>query len=142
MALNLPKKESNYRKWYLKNKEAVSEKRKKRYAQDAEYRQRALEGSRRTRRGEQSLPIPPDTPISFAEAAARTGIGVSTLHEWRRKKYFPEPKLHSGRRWFSEKQVLLLKNLKEFLSKYGKRRWNVKQERLNEVTASISTNWN
>jgi hypothetical protein len=113
MALIL-KKQSTFGKWYEKHKQRLSEKRKKLYAEDPEYRQRQLESSRQRRRGERTLPKPPGAPISFAQAAERAGIGVSTLHEWRRKKCFPEPKQHNRGLWFSEKQVLLLKNLKEF----------------------------
>jgi hypothetical protein len=69
-------------------------------------------------------------------------ISVSTLHDWRRKHYFPEPKHHCRGLWFGEKQVLLLKNLKQFFRVYGKRPWNVKRERLKEVVASICANWN
>jgi hypothetical protein len=141
MALIL-KKRNNFSTWYEKNKERLSEKRKKLYAEDPEYRKRALEASRSRKRGKRGLLIPPDAPISFAEAAARTGIGVSTLHEWRRKEYFPEPKHYQRTLWFSETQVLLLGNLKQFFATYGKRRWNTKQALLREVIASISANWN
>jgi len=84
---------------------------------------------------------PPEAQISFAEAAERTGISVSTLHEWRRKKCFPEPKHYNRTLWFTDKQVLLLQNLKEFFRVYGKRPWNVKVDRLKEVVASISADW-
>jgi len=142
VALILQKQESPFRGWYAKNKERLSEKRKKRYAEDPAYRERALEASRRRRQGEQTPTAPPDdAPISFGEAAERTGISVSTLHEWRRKKHFPEPKRHSGRLWFTEKQMLLLTKLKEVIRVYGKRRGNVKWDRLKEVVASTSANW-
>jgi len=68
-------------------------------------------------------------------------LSVSTLHEWRRKKLFPEPKHYSGRLWFNEKQVLLLTKLKEVIRVYGKRRGNVKRDRLKAVIATISANW-
>jgi hypothetical protein len=104
-------------------------------------RQRTLEAVRKRRRGEPTLPIPPDAPISLAQAAERTGISISTLHDWRRKQYFPEPKHHCHGLWFSEKQVLLLRNLKEFFRVYGKRPWNVKQELLKGAVESIGAGW-
>jgi predicted DNA-binding transcriptional regulator AlpA len=141
MALIL-KKESPNRRWYKKNKQQLSEKRKKQYAEDLEYRQRAKEASRKYRRGERTLTTPPDGLISFAKAAEHIGRKVSTLYEWRSKKYFPEPKRHNARRlWFSEKQVLLLTKLKEVIRVYGKRRGNVKRDRLKEVIAFIVANW-
>jgi MerR HTH family regulatory protein len=143
MALILHKKESAFQKWYRKNKQRLSEKRKKLYAENPEYRQRALEASKRRRRGEPTLPKPPEAQIPFAEAAERIGIHTSTLHHYRRKKYFPEPKHHNGRRlWFSEKQVLLLKNLKDLFRVYRRKAWSVKLARLKEVKGSIFANWN
>jgi hypothetical protein len=142
VALILKKGESCFRSWYEKNKERLSEKRKKLYAENPQYRQRALEASRKRRRGERTLTGPPeDAPISFAESAARTGVGVSTLHEWRRKQYFPEPQHHSRGLWFSEKQVFLLKDLKDFFRVHGRKPRHIKLDRLKEVVASISANW-
>ena len=141
MALILRKKESGFRNWYKHNRQRLSEKRKKLCAENPEYRQRQLEASKRYRRGERTLPTPPGASISFAQAAKRTGIGVSTLHEWRRKKLFPEPKHHNRGLWFSEKQVLLLKNLKEFFRVNGRKPRHIKLERLKEVVASVCADW-
>jgi hypothetical protein len=142
MTLSLPKKESTYSLWYKPNKERVSAKRKKRYAEDPEYRQCCLEASRRYRRGERSLTGPPsNAPISFAQAAERIGRSRSALDEWRRKKLFPEPKRHNGRLWFTEQQVLLLMKLKEVIRMYGNRRGKVKQHQLNEAGKFIHANW-
>jgi hypothetical protein len=140
MALIL-KKESTSNNWYEKNKQRLSEKRKKLYAENTEYRQRTLEANRKRRRGEPTLLILADAPISFSQAAEQTGISVSTLQDWRRKHYFPEPKHHCSGLWFGEKQVFLLKNLKEFFRVYGKRPWKVKQDQLKEVVASICADW-
>jgi hypothetical protein len=134
-------RESSYRRWYEKNKEQLSEKRKKLYAEDPEYRQRALEASRRRRRGEHTLPIPPDAPISFAEASERVGVSTSTLHAWRRKKYFPEPKHHHGGLWFTENQVQLLGELKEFFRVYGKRTSKYRHDQQKLLVASIAAKW-
>jgi len=140
MALILRKKESGFRKWYQENKERLWEKRRQRYAQDAEYREHALEASKKRRRGERSLTTPPEEALlSFAQAAERIGRHVSTLHEWRRKKLFPEPKRHNGRLWLSERQVCLLKDLKEKVC--GKRRWYMKTDRFKEVIAYVRDNW-
>jgi hypothetical protein len=143
LIFNKPK--SNYRKWYEQHKERISAKRKKRYSEDPEYRARAIEASRRRRSGEQAPPIPPvppNAPISLEEAADRLGKGVSTLREWRRYKYFPEPTRHNRGLWFTEEQLNLVQELKERLDKYGKRRGPIKQARLREVRAFIGANWN
>lgn len=141
MALILRKNKPRFSEWYQKNKVRLSEKRKKLYAENPEYRQRALESSKRYRRGERSLPNPPGAPISFAQAAERLGIGLSTLHEWRRKKCFAEPKHYNRGLWFSEKQVLLLNDLKNFFRLNGRKPRHIKLDRLKEVVTSISLNW-
>jgi predicted DNA-binding transcriptional regulator AlpA len=138
MALIL-KKESAFQRWYKKNKQDLSEKRKKQYADDPEYRKRALEASRKRRRGESTLTTPPDALICFAEAAERIGISISALYEWRRKKFFPEPKHYDGALWFTDTQVLLLKDLKDRV--YGKRRRYMKLDRFEEVIAYMFANW-
>jgi hypothetical protein len=145
MALNLPKKESASRRWYEKNKRRRSEEHKKKYAEDAEYRQRCLEASRRRRRGDITPKTPPeDAPVSFEQAAKRIGVGKSILHDWHKKKFFPEPKRHNGRRlWFSEKQVGLLQYLKGRV--HGRRRWykklDKKLDRFKDEIAYVHENW-
>src|SRR5437763_811710 len=143
--LILPIKKSTYQKdWYEKNKERLSAKRKKRYAENSAYRQRLVETSRRRRSGEQPPPTPPvpaDAPISFEEAADRLGKGLSTLREWRRRQFLPEPTRHNRGLWFSEKQVTLLGKLKEYLEEYGNcRRPQMKLAQLKEVRAFIASN--
>jgi hypothetical protein len=142
--LILPKKKSSYQKWYEKNKQRLSEERKKLYAENPEYREQRREDSRKYRRGERSplVPlVPADAPISFAETVVRLDIKPSTLREWRRMKYFPEPKRHNRAPWFTENQVMLLGKLKECLQKYGKRRGPIKPAQMKEVRAFISANW-
>jgi hypothetical protein len=134
-------KDSAFHQWYQRNRQRLSEKRKKLYAENPEYRQRALAASKKHRDGEPTLPTPPEGHISFAQAAERTGIGISTLREWRRKKYFPEPKHHHRGLWFTENQVMQLKNLKDFFRVYGRRSWKIKLARLKELVASIGANW-
>jgi hypothetical protein len=143
--LVIKKKKSTYqRDWYQKNKERLSEKRKKLYAENAEYREQRVEASRRYRRGERSpqvAAVPPDAPISLAQAAKRLGRGRSTLQEWCRLKYFPTPKLHKGAYWLTEHQVTLLGKLKECLEMYGRVRGQINYARMKEVRAFISANW-
>ena len=144
MALTFEKakpKGLGFRKWYEQNRERLSAKRKKLYAENPEYRQRALEARKRRLSGEPVLAIPPDAPISLAQAAEHLGISISALRAWRRRKHFPEPTHHNRGLWFTEKQVLLLKKIKDFYKVYGKRSGQVKQELLNELVVSIAADW-
>jgi hypothetical protein len=138
------KKKSAYGAWYQENKQRLSEKRKKLYAENPEYRQRAVEASRRYRSGERSplvSPVPPDGLISFSQTAERLDVGLSTLREWRSKGLFPEARRHNRGLWLIENQVLLLRRIKDF-SKYRMRPAKFKQARLAETKASILANWN
>ena len=135
-------RKSAHQKWYEQHRGELSEKRKKRYDEDAEYRERAVEASRRRRRGERTPSVPADAPIPFAEGAKRVGMGNSTLREWRRKQLFPEPKHHNGRLWFSEHQLPLLKKLKDFFIIHRMTPGKLQKELLKEVCASILANWN
>src|SRR5437763_12353154 len=127
MPLFFKKPKSYNQVWYEANKQRISDERKKRYKEDSEYRERTVEASRRYRSGERTPPVPADAPVSISEAAERVDVGISTLREWRRKKYFPEPKLHNRAPCFTENQVTLLGKRKECLQKYGKRRGPIKQ---------------
>src|SRR6266851_8456252 len=102
--LILPKKKSSYQAWYEQNKQRLAAQRKKLYAENPEYRQKAIEASRRRRSGNQTPPAPPVPPeglISFEKAADRLGVGTSTLREWRRMKYFPEPTRYNRAPWLN-----------------------------------------
>src|SRR5438067_2075863 len=110
MPLFFEKAKSYNQIWYEANKQRISEERKKRYKEDSEYRQRLVQASRRRRNGEKTSLAPPmpEGLISFHEAAKRLGKGASTLRQWRRKMYFPEPKRYNRAPWFTENQVILL----------------------------------
>src|SRR5437868_1277433 len=100
--LIIKKKKSSYQQdWYRKNKTRIAERRKKHYAENAEYRQRQIEASAKYRRGERTPPAPAGI-ISLAETAKRVCVGKSTLRGWLRKqlinkeKLLPEPNVYKG----------------------------------------------
>jgi len=126
------KKQTKSQKWYQQHKQELSEKRKKLYADNPEYRKQRIEASRKYRRGERTPAVPTDAPISFSEAAKRVGIGASTLREWRRKKLFPEPKHRKGHLFFTENQVSLLREIKHVVRIY-RMRWTMRQEELKKL---------
>jgi hypothetical protein len=76
--------------WYAKNKSRLSEKRAKRYKEDAAYREAAKLRSR-LQRETKKAPVATEYTVSFNDAAQQLGITVWLLREWRRKNYFPEP---------------------------------------------------
>jgi hypothetical protein len=140
MVLVLKNTKPAFRDWYQQNKQQLSEKRKSRYAEDADYRQRVKEASKRNR---ESGPLP--TPVGhlfFSQAADRLDITVARLREWRSKDYFPEPLQQNGRLWFSENQIGLLKELQQFFVLHGKRTWRTyKKQLLRELVEHIHASW-
>jgi hypothetical protein len=129
----------HYREWYQQNKERLSAKRKKLYAENPEYRQRALEASKKHRDTEASSML--DDNVFFTQAAQDVDTTISTLREWRKKHYFPEPKHRNGRLWFTEHQVFLLKSLKAFFRVNGKKTWKSNRYALKDLVESVWAKW-
>lgn len=138
---NISKPKSKSSVWYERHKEEVSQKRKEKYASDAEYRQRRLEASRKYHRGERTPATPPNAPFLMVEAAKRVGIGYSTLRGWCRHKLFPEPIRYKRGLWFTEHQLSLLIKLKDFFRKHRMTEGKIKMQLLGEVCASICGDW-
>lgn len=127
--------------WYAKNKARLSVKRAKRYKEDAQYRQAALDRSR-AQREIKKVPVTDAHTVAFTEAAQALGITVWVLREWRRKDYFPEPYHRDGRLWFSPPQVQALQRLQEFFEEHGARVTDALRPQLENVVELIYSNWN
>lgn len=126
--------------WYAKNRARLSEKRAKRYREDASYRAAALERSRQQR--ETKKPVTTDVhAVSFSDAAQTLNVTVWVLREWRRKNYFPEPHRRDGKLWFTSEQVLLLKKLQQFFYEQGSRVTEAKKPALESVIGLVYANW-
>ena len=127
--------------WYAKNKTRLSEKRAKRYREDAAYREAALQRSRQ-RKGKKVVPLSTDHhSVSFNDAAQTLGVTVWVLREWRRKDYFPEPHRRDGRLWFTPLQVQWLRTIQEFFVQHGARVTNATRPKLEQVTNLVYANW-
>ena len=132
----------NWGAWYAKNKARLSEKRAKRYREDAGYRAAALERSRQQREVKKPSPVITDGyTVSFNEAADTLGVTVWVLREWRRKDYFPEPHRRNGRLWFSPAQVVALRALRQFFIQHGSRVTDEVRPALENLTSLLYANW-
>jgi hypothetical protein len=129
-----------FKKWYEKNKTRLADKRKKVYSTNVEYRQRALDRS-----SEQRAKIrqahPAGYEVVFPAAAEILNIPLATLREWRRKKYFPEPKHHQSKMWFTPNQIRLLRVLDNFFTRSGPRPQVAEQWRLDALVDWVHSNW-
>jgi hypothetical protein len=126
--------------WYEKNKTRLSEKRARRYREDAAYRNKALERSR-AQRGTKKVTPTGDHTVSFNDAAQAVGVTVWVLREWRRKDYFPEPHRRDGRLWFTPSQVNLLSSLKDYFATHGSRVSDQNRSGLEDVVRLTYANW-
>ena len=126
--------------WYANNKERLSEKRAKRYAEDPEYREAALNRSRHQREVKKE-PVTDGFTVSFNDMARALDVSVWVLREWRRKNYFPEPFRREGRLWFKPAHIPLLQSLHTFFLDHGIRVGESKRRALDETVQLIWANW-
>lgn len=131
----------NWDAWYAKNKTRLSEKRAKRYREDAAYRAAALERSRQQRETKKPATITDGYTVAFNDAADMLGVTVWVLREWRRKNYFPEPHRRNGRLWFNPSQVQLLQTLRQFFIHNGSRVTDDQRPELESLISLIYANW-
>lgn len=124
-------------RWYEQNKTDLAARRRKRYKEDPEYRQKAKDNANRSRRRVIEGEPPEQYQYTFDDVAVELGVSVYTLRDWRRRGYFPEPFRHNQRLYFSSAQLALLHDLKEFLSGGGARR----PDDLEVMKNTVFMNW-
>ena len=134
---------SNFQAWYIKNKDSLSEKRKRRYEEDPEYREKVKAAARkrwqdqrkargggepRTRGGNSPrvLPVGGRDVLVYgvSEYASRVDRDVQTISAWEERGIVPSPTVidELGRRWYSESHMdLVAKVSKRFRSSGGRR---------------------
>jgi hypothetical protein len=128
-------------KWYEKNKDVLSAKRKERYQNDPVYRQQQLENRRRQLAKQRGVsPLDPAYTTTFSEAAEELGITLWRLRNWRNNSYFPEPHSYGKFLYFTDNQVGLLKKLAQFIA--DKPRLNADdKDKLQDLVQFIYGNW-
>ncbi len=128
-----------YKDWYAKNKQKLSEKRKKKYQEDQGYRERAIASSKKQRSNKPQKPTGFD--LTFDQAADLLGVSSWSLREWRKKEYFPSPVVYGGRMWFTAAQVELLRKLYEFFKENGRVGASI-VGKVAAITQEIASCWN
>lgn len=127
--------------WYLKNKERLSAKKKERYANDAEYRERAKENSRRHRVPVSRADIPEEYLYTSITAAEVIGITEWRLREWRTSSFFPTPAFYNGRIRYTSAQINLLVLLKDWFLEHGSRYSIRNKSSFDDLRDYIYANW-
>jgi hypothetical protein len=129
----------NYQEWYENNKKRLSSKKKDRYHSDPEYRAKVIERSREQRAAarEKRKAVVDEYAFTILDVAAQLGVTVWVVRDWRRKGYFPEPKLRGGKLLFTQNQIGVLMHLVEFFKNNDAS--NVSG--LEDVKILVSANW-
>lgn len=137
-----PNKANAFSKWYESNKESLAEKRKQRYANDPEYRERAKANrANQLAKTRSSTPLPDRYTTTFQDAAEELGIGIWKFRHWRKNNYFPEPYQFGKYLYFTDSQIDLLGALEAYLANYPRLPGHAKPE-LDNLVNLIHTNWN
>ena len=131
-----------YQRWFDKHKEELAEKRRKKYAGDAAYREKVKEQARlqRAKVRPEAIPVPEQYTYTLATASEVVGVDVSTLREWMGKEYFPRPKMFGSAYYFTDDQVESLVRLGEFFAEHGARK-GARTEEFSALKDLIRANW-
>ncbi len=135
-----------YRKWYESSGGDYNQKRKERYANDPEYRQRIKEQARETRErrkergGVQETSVIRDGVEVYRVSAAAELLERSpdALRSWVRKGWVPE-NTEQVHRFYTKGQIKLMRQLVEVITKY--RYAKNYEDRLQKVVANVHAKW-
>jgi hypothetical protein len=130
-----------YQKWYERNRIAFNQRRRVRYANDADYRERVVNNTRKARSTRQTSPQVSRTFLYIGEAAKEIGRDVQTIRAWEYRGLIPRSVNTRGFRVYSTHQVQLLKELAEFLSTFVRGNEEQFKAQLEEVRNRLHNHW-
>lgn len=131
-----------YQRWYQKNKDILSARRKEQYRTDPDYKLRAITNKRRqSQRNKRVRMVPDGFYLNLQETADHLGVTVSTLREWGLKEYYPTPVKVGRERWFTQQQVELLESFRDFIADIGGRVYQRRRQQVDQQIALLKSNW-
>lgn len=130
-----------YSRWYERNKEALSEKRKKRYREDPEYRAACLARKARQTKAQSAPPVPEQYVMNFTSTAEELDVSLWKLRSWRERGYYPEPFNHTKGLYFTQEQVEAVASLRDFFEEHTGTLSKEEQQKLQNLTDLIHANW-
>lgn len=135
--------ETVFGRWYSRNKSTLSERRREKYRNDADYREKAKKNSADYRRAKSSAEkVPPEYTYTLAKAAEALSISMSRLRDWGQKGYYPSPKRIRGYLYFTDAQLNLIRqHLVGFFDRYGVRAARSQRQELDTTVALVFANW-
>lgn len=114
---------TSFQKWYGRNSENLSRKRKEQYANDPEFREKALARAKDYRNKKKNGHVAQKTTryrnyngtqqqvFTTGGVADSLGCGVTTIINWESKDWIPLPIFDEPHRFYLQHQVTLMKNL-------------------------------
>jgi len=134
--------DDSFKKWYTENRDRLAETRRKRYAEDATYREQVKARSADARdRKRAETPKVGLTGLSIAEVCESLDISEWTLNSWRNRGYYPEPRKEGQRPVFTYDQLTLLQLIREFFQTHPRRVAGLHREELGVLVDVIHHNW-
>lgn len=128
-----------YKRWYDKNKQKLADRRRARYHSDPDYRAKAIENRRRSLPAVE--PLPEGYVHTFSDVAHALDVSLWKLRDWRNKNYYPEPHEHGRGLYFTEAQVALLLQLRNFMNTVSHRFTPEAENHLQDLVNFIYANW-
>lgn len=130
-----------YSRWYERNKEALSEKRKKRYREDPEYRAACLARKALQTKEQTSEPVPEQYVMNLTDTAEALDVSLWKLRSWREKGYYPEPYTHARGVYFTTAQFNAVASLRDFFDENAGVMTEDVSLKLQGLTDLIRANW-
>lgn len=132
--------DGNFGNWYGRNKERLAERRKRRYREDPEYREKILAHKRAKGREERAAIAPYVRKVvgkkeilllRIGDAAERVGVTAMTLRDWEERGLIPKSAFPWKHRYYTDHQVDLLS---QFVSN--------KDADVESASANVFATWN
>lgn len=122
------REKSAFKAWYEKNKDSLSEQRRRRYQADPEFREAVLARAAQWRRdnpekvsrvGQAGLKDINGRKLEcfrMSEACRRIGCSDQSIRDWEASGLIPEPTVQSAHRYYTAAQIELLRDFFEFMT--------------------------
>lgn len=134
---------TGFKKWYAENKEKLAEDRRRKYAEDPEYREQMKARSAEFRdRKRAEKPDQEYKGMLVPEVCEALEVKEWTLNSWKNRGYYPAPSKTGGRPVFTENQVSLLGLIKQFFQDHPRRVAGLHRDKLGVIVDVVHHNWN
>lgn len=152
MSTEVKKEPSTYGTWYERNKAALSERRRKKYQTDEDYRQNVISRQREYR---SNNPPPSRAGKSNYRLVAGNKVEVfrigrvgeiigrtdQTIRDWEASGLIPKPSVESAHRYYTKKQVQMLKELADLITLLRSEGRKDLDEVVSVKSSEIHNNW-